>query len=104
MYSGGNSVVTIYVTYMKMFRIDHRIRKSLTELRSSKIGAKTLISGKIQNGRHEIIKFILSSSIIGICFRYQGMQKTNDTFIRHHYHAKLKIAAMKSLMLACVRQ
>ena len=47
------------------------------------MGVKTLLSGKIQNGRHEITKVIISSSIIEIetilfhqtiCLRYQGMQ------------------------------
>ena len=47
------------------------------------MGVKTLSSGKIQNGRHEITKVIISSLIIQIdtglfhltiCFRYQGMQ------------------------------
>ena len=56
------------------------------------MSVKTLLSGKIQNGRHEIIKVIISLPIIEIhvdtslfhqtiCFRYQGMHKTNDTFI-----------------------
>ena len=30
------------------------------------MGVKTLLSGKIQNGRHEITKVIISSSIIEI--------------------------------------
>ena len=39
-----------------------------------------------------------------ICSRYKACNKTNNTFIRHRYHAKFKMAAMKSLKLACTRQ
>ena len=83
---------------MKMYRIDYRMRKRLIEFakkknynnknkkkkkKSLQIGVKTHSSGQIQNGRHEITKVIISSSIIEIetilfhqtiCFRYQGMQ------------------------------
>ena len=50
---------------------------------SSQMSVKTLLSGKIQNGRHKITKVIISSSKIEIetrlfhqtiFFRYQGMQ------------------------------
>ena len=70
-------------------------------------GVKPLLSGKIQNGRHKISKVIISSSIIEIetrlfhqtpyVFGLKECNKTNDTLIGHHYNAKFKMAATKSL-------
>ena len=52
------------------------------------MGVKTLLSGKIQNGRHEITKVFISSSIIEIETKllHQTMfsvsrNRTNETFI-----------------------
>ena len=62
---------------------------------------------QIQNGHHEITKLITFALIIGIktilfyqtiCFRYQGKQY----FISHYYHAKFKMAAIKSLSHICI--
>ena len=62
--------------------VQNRLHNKKTFDGARKFGAKTLFSGKIQNGRHEINEVIISSSIIEIetrlfhqtiCFRYQGM-------------------------------
>ena len=45
---------------MKMFRINHRIKKSLMEFAN---GCQSLLSGKIQNGRHEITKVIFTNNL-----------------------------------------
>ena len=66
----------------------------------------TSLSRKIQNGRHEITKVIISSVMIemgtrlfhqAIRFRCQGMQYNKRDFYFKSYHAKFKMAAMKSL-------
>ena len=51
-----------------------------------------IIIMQIQNGHHEISKLIIFALIIGIK-RY---------FISHYYHAKFKMAAMKSLIIALI--
>ena len=60
---------------------------------------------QIQNGRHEITKLIIFALIIGIetILFYQTMfsisrnTMKNRYFISLYYHAKFKMAAMKSL-------
>ena len=75
-----------YATYMKMFRMDHRIRKSLMEF------AKGCQNPLIINtwDRDNII-----SPNHMYMFDIKECNKTNDTFIWHHKHAKFKMAAMK---------
>ena len=64
---------------MRMFEIDHRIRKSLKELANGCLNSLRLIR-QIQNGHHENTKVIISLSIIEIetrlnqCFLDQEMQ------------------------------
>ena len=69
-----------------MVKICHLYENVQNSLQNKKKfdGVRKLVSKvKIQNGRHEITKVIISSSIIEIerrlfhqtiCFRYQGMQ------------------------------
>ena len=71
----------MYATYIKNVQNRPQNKKKIDGVHN--LMSKTLFSGKIQNGRHEITKVIISSSIIEIetklfhqtiCFRYQEMQ------------------------------